>query len=265
LVVIDALAYVGESVYLKRKFTADDLIKRMDSNNIDMAVVTAPPPGPDYQEANKLVYEATKKYSDRLVGFYKMNPQYGKAELKRAEIAVRDWGFKGFKLDPKDEGYNVGASVVNPVMDLAGKLEVPVFFQAGESQFCPPESVAFMAASFPKVTVMMKHTDIAVRLARHPHLAEEMKNLVFGTYPLRGGHKGVDWFLRGLPKTLDPRRVVLFLRGLPKALDPRRVVFTTETPFGYPELELKTIELTKVDKEILSLIMGENIKRILKL
>ena len=128
MVVIDALAYVGESVYLKKKLTADDLIKRMDSNDIDVTVITAPPPGPDYQEANKLVYEVTKKYPDRLLGFYKMNPWYGKAELERAEAAVKDWGFKGFKLDPKDEAYFVGAPVVAAVMDLAGKLKVPVFF-----------------------------------------------------------------------------------------------------------------------------------------
>lgn len=249
MVVIDGHAYVGESVYLKKKFTAEDLIKRMDANGIDAAVVTAPPPGPDYQEANKRVYEATKKYPDRLLGFYKVNPWYGEAELERAETAIKDWGFKGFKLDPKNESYGVGSPVVRPVMDLASKLGVPVFFHTGDSAFCPPEAIAFLAASFPKVTVMMSHTGLGVRLATHPRLAEDMKNIVFGTYPLRGGHNGVSGFLRGLPRTLDPKRVV----------------FTTEVPFGYPELELKTIELTKVEEGIKKLVMGENIKNILKL
>lgn len=247
--VIDALAYVGESVYLKKKITVDDLIKRMDANNIDMAVVTAPPPGPEYQEANKVVYDAIKKYPDRLMGFYKLNPLFGKPELERAEKAVEDWGFKGFKLDPKDEGYNIGAPSVKLVMELAEKLQVPVFSQSGESQFCMPEAVVFTAASFPGITVMMRSENIAVRLATHPRLAEDLKNLVFGTYPLRGSHNGVSGFLKGLPKTFDPRRVV----------------FTTEVPFGYPELELKTIELTKPDEEALRLIMGENIKRLLKI
>jgi len=36
-------------------------------------------------------------------------------------------------------------------------------------------------------------------------------------------------------------------------------------PFGYPELELKTLELTKVDEEIRKLVIGENIERSLKL
>jgi predicted TIM-barrel fold metal-dependent hydrolase len=249
MVVIDAHAYVGESVYLKKKFTAEDLTKRMDANGIDMAVVTAPPPGPDYQEANRRVYEATKKYPDRLLGFYKVNPWYGEAELERAETAIKEWGFKGFKLDPKNESYMVSSRIVRPVMELAGKLGVPVFFHTGDSSFCPPEAVAFLASSFQKVTVMMSHAGLGFRLATHPRLAEDLKSIVFGTYRLEGGHNGVSWFLRELPRTLDPKRVV----------------FTTEVPFGYPELELKTIELTKVDEEIKKLIMCENIKNILKL
>lgn len=249
MVVIDAHAYVGESVYLKKKFSAEGLIKRMDTNGIDIAVVTAPPPGPDYQEANKRVYEATEKYPDRLRGFYKVNPWYREAELERAETAIKDWSFKGFKLDPKNESYGVSSPLVKPVMELAGKLGVPVFFHTGDSAFCPPEAVAFLAASFPKVTVMMSHAGSGVRLATHPRLAEDLKNIFFGTYPLRGGHEGVDRFLRGLPKTMDPKRVV----------------FTTEVPFGYPELELKTIELTNIEEDIKKLVMGENIKKILKL
>ncbi len=102
--VIDALSYVGKSLYFKREFKVEDLIERMNSNGIEMAVITAPPPGPDYREANKIVYEAVKKYPERLMGFYKINPWFGKEELERAKYAVKEWNFKGLKLDPKDDG-----------------------------------------------------------------------------------------------------------------------------------------------------------------
>lgn len=250
MVVIDALTYVGESVYLKRRFTAEDLIEMMDTNGIDMAVVTAPPPGPDYQRANEGVYEAVRKYPDRLVGFYKINPWFKEAELERAERAVREWGFRGFKLDPKDDSFHVGTSIVKPVMELAEMLEVPIFFQTGDSSFCPPEAIAFMAPSFPKVTIIMSHTDLGVRLATYPRLSEDLKNIYFGTYPLRGGHKGIDRFLRLITS---------------RTIDPKRVVFTTEMPFGHPKFELKVIELSNLDEEAKKLIMGENIKRILRL
>ncbi len=54
------------------------------------------------------------------------------------------------------------------------------------------------------------------------------------------------------------------MKTLPKALE-KSVVFTSEMPFGYPELELKIIELTNLNQEIKELILRKNIKRILKI
>jgi predicted TIM-barrel fold metal-dependent hydrolase len=251
LKVVDALSYIGKSVYFKRRFNVEDLIERMNSNGIEMAVITAPPPGPDYREANKIVYEAVKKYPERLISFYKLNPWYGREELDRAKSAVKEWNFKGLKLDPKDEGYNVNDPIVIPVMKLAEELEIPIFFQSGDSDFCPPEKILLMATSFPNVTIIMQHggSDITPLLATHPLLCEGTRNLVLGTHPLRGsGPDGEDRLLKNLPKALE-----------------KRVVFTSEMPFGYPELELKIIELTKLNEEIKELILSENIKRILKI
>lgn len=249
--VIDALSYVGKSVYFKREFKVEDLIERMNMNGIEMAVITAPPPGPDYTEANKIVYEAVKKYPESLIGFYKMNPWFGKEELERAKSAIKEWNFKGLKLDPKDDGYNVNDPIVTPVMKLAEELEIPIFFQSGDSDFCPPEKVVLLAISFPNVTVMMQHggSDIVTLLATHPLLCDRTRNLVLGTHPLRGsGPDGADRSLKNLPKALE-----------------RNIVFTSEMPFGYPELELKIIELTNLNKEIKELVLRENIRRILKI
>mgnify|MGYP001095364092 CR=1 FL=1 len=264
MVIIDAQAYVGESIYLKKKFTDDDLIKRMDANGIDMAVVTAPPPAraQDYQEANKIIYEATKKYPDRLIGLYKVNPWFRNAELERAETAIKDWEFKGIKLNPFHESFNVikynpqkeASYVVNPivkaVMDLASRLEVPVFFHTGDSTFCPPESILFIAALYPKVTVMTRHTLLGLLLASHQCLSKDLENIVFGTYPLKGGG----------PKGIDK-----FLKLIPIGIGVNRIVFTTETPFGHPEFELKVIERTNLDTKIKNLIMSTNIKNIINI
>lgn len=245
--IIDAHAYIGESIYWKRKFEVNDLIKRMDKNNIDIAVVTAPPPGPYYQAANRKVYEAVKKYPDRLIGMYRANPWFKEKELERVKIAIENWGFKAIKLDPQNDAYSAISPLVKPFMNLAEKLNVPVYVRTANSQFCPPEAVIFLAATFPNVTIITRHTPLGVSLASKSPMANKLRNIVFGTYPLRGGHQGVD----------------MFLKSLPQLFDPKRVVFTTEVPFGYPELELKTIELTGLDEEIKKMIMYENIKRIL--
>lgn len=236
MVVIDALTFLGDTIYWRQ--TAEDLIKRMDKNGIDMAVATPPPPGPDYTEANNKVYEAVKRFPDRIIGFFRVNPHYREKALKEAEAAVKDWGFKGFKLDPTNEAYGVTSRVVEDVMELARELKIPVYFHTGDSIFCPPEGVGQVARLYPKVTIMMHSSGTAIRVAM------SQQNIVLATGPLGG-----------------PR----FLDRVSERFDPRRVVFSTRVPIGFPELELKIVELSTLSGENKHLIMGENIKRILRL
>jgi len=236
MVVIDALTFLGDTLYWK--MSADELVKRMDKNRIDVAIATPPPPGPDYTEANKLVYEATKRYSNRIVGFYRVNPHYGEKVLKEAETAVKEWGFKGFKLDPTNDAYGVTSQSVENVMELARALKVPVYFHTGDSIFCPPEGVGDIARLYPRVTVMMHASGEAFRVAT------TQPNVVLATGPLGG------------PRLLD---------SLPDRFDLRRVVFSTRMPIGFPELELRIVELSILSEDRKRLIMGENVKRILGL
>jgi predicted TIM-barrel fold metal-dependent hydrolase len=234
--VIDALAFLGETIYWKQ--TAGELIKRMDKNNIDRAIVTPPPPGPDYSEANRIVYEAVKRYPDRIIGFYRVNPHYKEKALSEAETAVNDWGFKGFKMDPTNEAFGLTPRSADEVMELARKLEVPVYFHTGDSIFCPPERVVQIAKMFPKVTVMMHASAVTAVMAM------KQSNIVLATGPL------------GTP---------MLLNAASEMFDAKRLVFSTRTPIGFPELERRIMELSSLDEDIKHQILSENIKRILKI
>jgi len=234
--VVDALAFLGETLYWKQ--SAEDLVKRMDKNGIDAAVVTPPPPEPDYTEANRRVHEAVERHPNRIIGFFRVNPHYGEKALEEAEAAVKDWGFKGFKLDPTNEAFGLYPRAVEGVMELARALKVPVYFHTGDSIFCPPEAVGQIAKLYPKVTVMMHGSGPAAMMA------QSHENIVLATGPLGG-----------------PR----FLETALERLDPRRIVFTTRSPIGFPELELRILELSTISEQHRRLIMGENIKRILGL
>ncbi len=234
--VIDALAFLGETLYWKQ--SAEDLVKRMNKNGIDAAVATPPPPGPDYTEANRRVQEAVERHPDRIIGFFRVNPHYGEKAQEEMEAAVKDWGFKGFKLDPTNEAFGLYPRAVESVMELARALKVPVYFHTGDSIFCPPEAVGQIAKLYPKVTVMMHGSGSAAMMTQYH------ENIVLATGPLGGTR---------------------FLETALERLDPKRVVFTTRSPIGFPELELRIMELSTISEEHRRLIMGENIKRILEL
>lgn len=257
MTVIDAQAYVGESIYLKKMFTAEDLLKRMKKNGIDVTVITAPPPAiaQNYYDANKVVYAATEKYKGKLLGFYRLNPWFKEKELERAEMAIKEWGFKGFKLNPFHDSYGLTSfepknltkgpqvnSMVKPVMELAGKLRIPVFIHTGDSSFCPSDAIPVIASMYPKVNLI---TELS---AADKCLDKNLENVFFGTYPLRGGNKGIDRSLTLISKLM-----------------PDRVIFTTNVPFGYPEFELRVIELTGIESEARRKIMRDNAKMFLKL
>jgi len=252
---IDTLAYIGESLYLKKPQTAEDLIRWMDKYGIDISVTTTPPPaiGQNYANSNKIVYEATQKYPDRILGFYRVNPWFKEEEIERAKTAIKDWNFKGFLLNPFHDSYGlIGFNLdkpedpfnVNPllcpVLDLATKLDVPVFIHTGDSSFCPPDAIPKIAKTYPMLTLMTELT-AAIKCL-------DTKNVIFGTYPLRGGHEGIDMGLK-----------------LASTLIPDRVLFTTNCPFGYPEFELRVIELTGIESEARRKIMSDNAKIFLKI
>jgi len=249
MVVIDAHVFIGESIYFRRgKFTFDELLKIMDDNQVDMAVIVAPPPGPQYDSGNRYVYEATRK-SDRLIGVYRLNPWFREVEIEKAKKSIVEWGFKAIYIDPQNESFSITSPIVTPVIELAGKLEVPLYVKSSNSQFYSPEGVMFLAYMNQNVNFITGQSSIIAWLSTKSPMSKNLQNLFIETYPLRGGHMGVDMFLKRIPETMDPNRLL----------------FSSQMPFGHVKLELKTIELTGVYENYKRLIMGENIKRLLKI
>lgn len=247
--VIDAHTFIGESIYFKRKkFTIENLLNVMDEYKVDMAVVVAPPPGPYYDDGNKYVYDAIKK-SDRLIGVYRVNPWFFDSESDRAKASILEWGFKALYIDPQNESFSVTSPIVKPIIELAGKLEVPLYIKSSNSQFYSPEGIVLLAYMNQNVNFITGQSSIAAFLSTRSPMAKDLKNLYLETYPLRSGHQGIDMFLKRIPETMDPSRLV----------------FSSHMPFGHVAIELKTVELTGIPKEYKKLIMYENIKRLLKI
>lgn len=231
----------------------------MDNNDIDKSLVAPLPPVPkqDYTEANKKVYKACKEHPDRLFGLYHINPWFNDKVMEHAEKAIKEWNFKGFKLNPFHDSYSllhldsengpVISDWLEQMMELATKLEVPTFIHTGDSSFCRPEYLPFISAAFPELPIITRATHTIRVLSQHESLHEDFENVYFGSYPLRGGHKGKDRLLQLLNSVLNSEKLL----------------FTTEIPFGSPEFELKVIELNQLKKRTEKQVMAENIKSLI--
>lgn len=232
---IDGHAFLGKSIYMEQ--SSGDLISKMDRLGLKATVVIAPPPGPFYEDANNLIRERAIEFPDRLIPIFRTNPHL-EGESERVRIALTDQGFRGIQLDPKNDGYGVGDKIMNPIIQIAKDLGIPVYIHSGDSIFCPINAVADYASRFEKVNFITNFSQ------RDYKVAMNKNNLYLMTRPF--------------PTLMLKRRKTI-------SLDIDKLIFTSDAPIGNLELELKKVELSGLEQEAKDKIFGGNLKRIIKI
>jgi len=230
---IDGHAFLGKSIYMEQN--SGDLISKMDRLGLKATVVIAPPPGPFYEDANNFIKEKAIEFPDRLIPIFRANPHL-EGESERVRIALTDQGFRGIQLDSKNDAYGVGDKIMNPIIQIAKELGVPVYIHSGDSIFCPIKAVADYAGRFGKVNFITNFSQRAYKVAMNK------KNLYLMTRPFP---------------------TLMFKRGNTISLDIDRLIFTSDAPIGNLELELKRVELSGLDQEAKDKIFGGNLKRLI--
>jgi predicted TIM-barrel fold metal-dependent hydrolase len=232
---IDGHAFLGKSIYMEQ--SSGDLISKMDRLGLKATVVIAPPPGPFYEDANNLIRERAIEFPDRLIPIFRTNPHL-EGESERVRIALTDQGFRGIQLDPKNDGYGVGDKIMNPIIQIAKDLGIPVYIHSGDSIFCPINAVADYASRFEKVNFITNFSQ------RDYKVAMNKNNLYLMTRPF--------------PTLMLKRRKTI-------SLDIDKLIFTSDAPIGNLELELKKVELSGLEQEAKDKIFGGNLKRLIKI
>jgi len=230
--VIDGHVFLGSTIYVDQSL--EDLIADMKTLGIDASVVVAPPPGPFYDKGNEFIYEAAKKYPDKLIPLYRANPHL-EGEEERVKNAF-EMGFVGIQLDPTNDGYSLRNQMVEPVVKVAEDLGLIVYVRSGDSIFCPPEYVADLAMKFENAKFITSMS------RRAPRAAKDCGNLYLLTRPFP---------------------TLAFKMGYVEEFDLERLIFASDSPIGVAEIELRRIELADLEPEIMSKILGGNITRIL--
>lgn len=252
--VIDADCHISPTQEGSNSITCDKLITTMDDAGVDKALVWLHPPYKrEISLANRYIYESSRSFPDRILGFGWADPNLGISDAKEeVRKCVFEYGFPGVKLNGSQNEYCIDDShLALPVIEEIAKAGKILAFHVGGDAYerTHPFRVAKIAAMYPELPILVVHmggeayADISDAVI---HFAEEHANMLL-----------IGSSVRTLP----------ILKAI-RSLGAKRVCFGSDTPFELMHVELaryRALLENEVGEEGRRLVMGGNIERLLDL
>jgi uncharacterized protein len=239
--IIDAHCTIGFGRHIR--FSAADLVQKMDQAGIDRAVI-----GPVNEhitvynrEGNQYIHEAVSRFSGRLIGFATANPWYGPPAVDELRRAFDD-GLRGLTLNTALQGYFIHDELVHPLIHVAAEYQAPVYFHTATPIFALPFQLAELARCFPQVNFIMGHLGAADFWTDVVPAASQSPNIYLET-SLRSG--------------------IATIRNAVKAVGAGRVLFGSSAPESEPEIELAKLRLVELPPDQERQVLGNNMLRLL--
>lgn len=149
--IIDVTNTIGKHKF-KKEIKAEDLLVAMDESKIDIAVIHC---HAEYDD-NASIEEAIKKYPNRFIGLYIVNP-WNHDAAEKLEDALKNRGFRGLYLDPVRHGFILCEhQVFYPLLDICKKYNVPVMIYGAGEVFSAPIFFDQIAQDYPDVNIIME-------------------------------------------------------------------------------------------------------------
>ncbi len=254
--IIDSHAHMGpgllnhESRPLLDAASADAMIRIMDDAEIERACTFAPLlEGGEfedltYERANGAIYEASRRFPKRIIGFCRINPNFGQAAIDEMKRCHEEYGFQGLKLHPDWEYFYINSPVVKPIVEFCQSVRWPVFLHTGYYPLSHPTLLLPVAEAFPSVNFIMAHLSYA-----HTADAIIVANQCPNVYLEPSGNATAQ-----------------AIHGVLRVVGPRQFIYGSDLPYTDPlDVQMKIMlqpGLTEGDKD---LIMGKTIARLVGL
>jgi predicted TIM-barrel fold metal-dependent hydrolase len=160
--IVDGDCHISSRHFDSLGITADELVNQMDREGVDKAVVWLKPPyDKDIGAENRAIYEATKRYPDRLIGFGWANPRLGReTTLATIKQCFEDYGFYGIKFNGAQDDYVIDdAEMALPYIEEAVGYGKPLAFHIGADFYenTHPYRLGHIAERFPETQFLMVH------------------------------------------------------------------------------------------------------------
>ena len=249
--VIDADCHISSQKFDSLDVTADELIEQMDRSGVDKALVWLKPPyNRDIAPENRAVYEAAKKYPNRLLGFGWANPRLGKAAtLDAIKQCFEEYGFLGIKFNGAQDDYVIDDPEIGlPFIEKATQYGRPIAFHIGADFYenTHPYRLGHIASTFPETQFMMIHMGGAALPALDRSAIEAVAQ-----------HSNITIIGSAVPAPAILRAI--------HTLGVERLCFGSDTPFCLMHVELAKYRalLRDFDNADQAEIMGGNLARLL--
>ncbi|HEY0473105.1 MAG TPA: amidohydrolase family protein [Kribbella sp.] len=240
---VDGLVFLGTS-HFGYQLDASAALAGMDAVGTD-AAIAAPmhPHRGDFTAANESLAEAVGKSDGRLIPLCRVDPWEGEAAVAELRRAVGE-GARGVFLHPSEERFRINDVRVQPIVECAAELGVPVMVAAGYHLFAEPLQLAAAARWTPDNTFVLTNGG-----------QFNISGMSQFDAQLALGNANVHVHTSGMYRE-D------FLEGVVAKFGPERLLFATAAPLftmAYERLRVELAHFTDADTE---LILGGNTIRI---
>ena len=161
--IIDADTHLSPYHEYATNMSAELLLRYMDDAGVDKALcwVHRPYSRNRMPEVERYVYESTKRYPDRLIGYGWIDPMLGKEESKNLlDLCLNEYGFSGVKFNGcQNEHFSDDDDLVMPLIETIAKAGASVAFHTGGDapDQTSPYRVGRIAKQFPEMKILMVH------------------------------------------------------------------------------------------------------------
>jgi predicted TIM-barrel fold metal-dependent hydrolase len=225
-----------------RQMSAAQRVEQLDALGFARSVVfpmNDPRQGFCFEHPNDLIWEAYQAFPDRLIPFFRLNPNFPSRVEYERRLAQ---GFQGIKLHPRSQSFRIAQPEAMTIYGWAEADGLPILVHTGKGAHQIAEDVKRVVDAHPALRLILGHS----AAAELPHCCSTCHSC--------------DWILFET-STLDRDQ----LRELMGRIDPSKIAFGSDVPFRGPAEDL--VRLLEAAAEVglsaaeLELILGGNLRR----
>lgn len=157
--IFDAHAHLGAARHSGRISTAGQMLRSMDRDGIDRALLLPFPVVDDYRAAHDEIAAAVRAHPDRFAGGACVPPFLPEAEF-RGEVrrCAEELGFRALKLQPQYQPLNPVSRRSDFLFEAALEARLPVVCHTGTgAPFALPSLFIMPARRYPDLAIVLAH------------------------------------------------------------------------------------------------------------